>query len=213
MEFFGWKNWISWTRLLFWNSCVFQVRVGFFLFVLSCRATTILGYLPQELLGTSCYEYFHQDDLPHLAERHRKGRACCQSSLKKMFSVNMMPYSVQIHPRIPALVHEDISLLSNVLVLYELYLVKSILFYSLCVSSFSISCMFCIENKRWKHKSKLISLSPSTVLRTKEKIETNCYKFKTKYGSFVTLQSQWFSFINPWTKEVEYIVSTNTVIS
>ncbi|XP_012677796.2 aryl hydrocarbon receptor nuclear translocator-like protein 2 isoform X2 [Clupea harengus] len=87
------------------------------------RATTILGYLPQELLGTSCYEYFHQDDLPHLADRHRK------------------------------------------------------------------------------------------VLRTKEKIETNCYKFKTKYGSFVNLQSQWFSFINPWTKEVEYIVSTNTVIS
>ncbi|KAJ8268803.1 hypothetical protein COCON_G00114100 [Conger conger] len=87
------------------------------------RATTILGYLPQELLGTSCYEYFHQDDLPQLAERHRK------------------------------------------------------------------------------------------VLRSKEKIETNRYKFKTKYGSFVTLQSQWFSFINPWTKEVEYIVSTNTVIS
>ncbi|XP_029991953.1 aryl hydrocarbon receptor nuclear translocator-like protein 2 isoform X3 [Sphaeramia orbicularis] len=87
------------------------------------RATTVLGYLPQELLGTSCYEYFHQDDLPHLADRHRK------------------------------------------------------------------------------------------VLRSKEKIETNCYKFKTKYGSFVNLQSQWFSFVNPWTKEVEYIVSTNTVIS
>ncbi|XP_039617601.1 aryl hydrocarbon receptor nuclear translocator-like protein 2 isoform X2 [Polypterus senegalus] len=87
------------------------------------RATTILGYLPQELLGTSCYEYFHQDDLLHLADRHRK------------------------------------------------------------------------------------------VLRSKEKIETNYYKFKTKYGSFVTLQSRWFSFTNPWTKEVEYIVSTNTVIS
>ncbi|XP_072290969.1 aryl hydrocarbon receptor nuclear translocator-like protein 2 isoform X2 [Eucyclogobius newberryi] len=87
------------------------------------RATTILGYLPQELLGTSCYEYFHQDDWPHLADKHRK------------------------------------------------------------------------------------------VLRSKEKIETNCYKFKTKHGSFITLQSQWFSFVNPWTKEVEYIVSTNNVTS
>ncbi|KAL0962961.1 hypothetical protein UPYG_G00347730 [Umbra pygmaea] len=85
-------------------------------------ATIILGYLPQELLGTSCYEYFHQDNLQNLAERHRK------------------------------------------------------------------------------------------VLRSKEKIETNCYKFKTKHGSFVTLQSQWFSFINPWTKEVEFIVSTNRVL-
>ncbi|XP_070976810.1 basic helix-loop-helix ARNT-like protein 2 isoform X6 [Oncorhynchus clarkii lewisi] len=85
------------------------------------QATTVLGYLPQELLGTSCYEYFHQDDLRPLAETHRK------------------------------------------------------------------------------------------VLRSKEKIETSCYKFKTKLGSFVMLQSQWFSFINPWTKEIEFIVSTNRV--
>ncbi|XP_038852463.1 aryl hydrocarbon receptor nuclear translocator-like protein 2 isoform X1 [Salvelinus namaycush] len=86
------------------------------------QATTVLGYLPQELLGTSCYEYFHQDDLQHLAETHRK------------------------------------------------------------------------------------------VLRSKEKIETSCYKFKTKHGSFIKLQSQWFSFINPWTKEIEFIVSTNRVL-
>ncbi|XP_031687384.1 aryl hydrocarbon receptor nuclear translocator-like protein 2 isoform X1 [Oncorhynchus kisutch] len=86
------------------------------------QATTVLGYLPQELLGTSCYEYFHQDDLRPLAETHRK------------------------------------------------------------------------------------------VLRSKEKIETSCYKFKTKVGSFVMLQSQWFSFINPWTKEIEFIVSTNRVL-
>ncbi|XP_072311044.1 basic helix-loop-helix ARNT-like protein 2 [Eucyclogobius newberryi] len=87
------------------------------------QATNITGYLPQEVLGTSCYEYYHHDDLRHLAEKHRE------------------------------------------------------------------------------------------VLRSKEKIETQCYKFKTKYGSYVNLQSQWFGFTNPWTKEIEFIVSLNRVVS
>ncbi|XP_063213257.1 basic helix-loop-helix ARNT-like protein 2 isoform X7 [Chroicocephalus ridibundus] len=86
------------------------------------RATAILGYLPQELLGTSCYEYCHQDDHNHLAEKHKE------------------------------------------------------------------------------------------VLQNKEKVFTNSYKFRAKDGTFVTLKSQWFSFTNPWTKELEYIVSNNTVV-
>ncbi|KAJ8412859.1 hypothetical protein AAFF_G00104410 [Aldrovandia affinis] len=95
---------------------------GKFVFV-DQRATAILAYLPQELLGTSFYEYFHQDDIGHLAECHRQ------------------------------------------------------------------------------------------VLQMREKIGTSCYKFKVKDGSFIILRSRWFSFMNPWTKEVEYIVSTNTVVS
>ncbi|XP_045889228.1 aryl hydrocarbon receptor nuclear translocator-like 1b [Micropterus dolomieu] len=94
---------------------------GKFLFV-DQRATAILSYLPHELLGTSFYEYIHEDDIAHLAESHRQ------------------------------------------------------------------------------------------VLQMREKINTNCYKLKIKDGSFITLTSHWFSFMNPWTKEVEYIVATNTVV-
>lgn len=31
----------------------------------------VLGYLPQELLGTSMYEYYQHDDIPALAESHK----------------------------------------------------------------------------------------------------------------------------------------------
>ncbi|XP_076471328.1 protein cycle-like [Babylonia areolata] len=86
------------------------------------RATVILGYLPQELLGTSVYEYYHQDDIPCLGQVHRK------------------------------------------------------------------------------------------VLSTKEKVGTEVYRFKVKDGKFLHLKSICFGFRNPWTKEVEYIVSTNSVV-
>ncbi|KAL8601956.1 hypothetical protein ACOMHN_008448 [Nucella lapillus] len=86
------------------------------------RATVILGYLPQELLGTSVYEYYHQDDIMCMGQVHRK------------------------------------------------------------------------------------------VLSNKEKVQTEVYRFKLKNGQFLHLKSTCFGFRNPWTKEVEYIVSTNSVV-
>ncbi|KAL0280000.1 UNVERIFIED_CONTAM: hypothetical protein PYX00_001429 [Menopon gallinae] len=43
---------------------------GTFLFV-DQRATLMLGFLPQELVGTNMYEYFHQEDIRMLSEIHK----------------------------------------------------------------------------------------------------------------------------------------------
>ncbi|GAB0089841.1 CYCL [Sergentomyia squamirostris] len=94
---------------------------GKFLFV-DQRATLILGFLPQELLGTSMYEYYHHEDIPALAEAHK------------------------------------------------------------------------------------------SALQIPDKITTPIYRLRTKDGGFVRLQSEWKSFRNPWTKDVEYLIAKNSVI-
>ncbi|XP_014610302.1 PREDICTED: aryl hydrocarbon receptor nuclear translocator-like protein 1, partial [Polistes canadensis] len=94
---------------------------GKFLFV-DQRATLVLGFLPQELLGTSMYEYYHHDDIPHLAESHK---AALQSS---------------------------------------------------------------------------------------ERVTTQVYRFRNKSSNFVRLQSEWKSFKNPWTKDIEYLIAKNSAV-
>ncbi|XP_025073744.1 protein cycle isoform X2 [Pogonomyrmex barbatus] len=94
---------------------------GKFLFV-DQRATPVLGFLPQELLGTSMYEYYHHDDIPHLAESHK------------------------------------------------------------------------------------------AALQTSERVTTQIYRFRSKGANFVRLQSEWKSFRNPWTKDIEYLIAKNSAI-
>lgn len=85
------------------------------------RATLVLGFLQQELLGSSMYEYYHHDDISSVAECHKNA------------------------------------------------------------------------------------------LQNTEYTTTKTYRFRTKDGGFVKLQSEWKSFKNPWTKEVEYLLAKNTL--
>ncbi|EDS41082.1 circadian protein clock/arnt/bmal/pas [Culex quinquefasciatus] len=94
---------------------------GKFLFV-DQRATLVLGFLPQELLGTSMYEYYHHEDIPALAESHK------------------------------------------------------------------------------------------VALQGNQCVTTPVYRLRIKESGFVRLQSEWKSFRNPWTKEIEYLIAKNNVI-
>ncbi|KAF5278310.1 hypothetical protein FQR65_LT03579 [Abscondita terminalis] len=57
---------------------------GKFVFV-DQRATLVLGFLPQELLGTSMYEYYHHDDIKALYDFHN-------TALQTFDRVNTMVY-------------------------------------------------------------------------------------------------------------------------
>ncbi|XP_044271778.1 aryl hydrocarbon receptor nuclear translocator-like protein 1 isoform X3 [Tribolium madens] len=94
---------------------------GKFLYV-DQRATLVLGFLQQELLGSSMYEYYHHDDITSVAECHK------------------------------------------------------------------------------------------SALQNSECTTTKIYRFRTKDGGFVKLQSEWKSFKNPWTKEFEYLIAKNTLV-
>ncbi|NP_001107795.1 CYCLE [Tribolium castaneum] len=94
---------------------------GKFLYV-DQRATLVLGFLQQELLGSSMYEYYHHDDITSVAECHK------------------------------------------------------------------------------------------SALQNSEHTTTKIYRFRTKDGGFVKLQSEWKSFKNPWTKEIEYLIAKNTLV-
>ncbi|KAK2725956.1 protein cycle-like isoform X2 [Artemia franciscana] len=83
------------------------------------KATLIHGYLPQEILGTSVYEYLHAEDMLSLAASHK------------------------------------------------------------------------------------------AVLQKLEEVITPVFRFRTREGTFIRLQSRLRSFRNPWTKEVESILAKN----
>lgn len=51
-----------------------------------------------------------------------------------------------------------------------------------------------------------------SALQNSEHTTTKIYRFRTKDGGFVKLQSEWKSFKNPWTKEIEYLIAKNTLV-
>ncbi|XP_041366978.1 protein cycle-like [Gigantopelta aegis] len=86
------------------------------------KATFILGYLPQELLGTSLHEYYHAEDMISMTAFQKK------------------------------------------------------------------------------------------VLESKIKLESGVYRFRCKDGKYIHLKSTYCCFQNPWTKETDFILSTNVVV-
>lgn len=46
------------------------------------RVMNILGYKPPELLGKSCFDFFHPEDQTHMKESFEQGNVLCNASEK-----------------------------------------------------------------------------------------------------------------------------------
>lgn len=51
-----------------------------------------------------------------------------------------------------------------------------------------------------------------SALQNSERVTTKVYRFRNKEGNFIRLQSEWKSFKNPWTKDVEYLIAKNSLV-
>lgn len=71
-KYFSCWNYVTIIMIINLNKSWWQVKSIY-------RATLVLGFLPQELLGTSMYEYYHHDDIPHLAESHKAALQASES--------------------------------------------------------------------------------------------------------------------------------------
>lgn len=58
----------------------------------------------------------------------------------------------------------------------------------------------------------ILSESLNTALQSTEKVTTLVYRFWAKDNNFVRIQSEWKTFKNPWTKEIEFLAAKNFVI-
>lgn len=49
------------------------------------------------------------------------------------------------------------------------------------------------------------------ILQTTEKITTKLFRFRCKNNNFIQLQSEWKSFKNPWTADIEYLMGKHSI--
>lgn len=58
----------------------------------------------------------------------------------------------------------------------------------------------------------ILSESHNGALQTAGKVTTPIYRFWAKHNNLVRIQSEWKTFKNPWTKEIEFLAAKNYVI-
>lgn len=128
------------------------------------RAVPLLGYLPQDLIGTPVLLNLHPSDRPLMLAIHRKSKSTRDS----------------VHPHVlTAKTHISIVL-------------------------------FCSEDPL--NCFLFFSFHPPTVLQyAGQPFDHSSIRFFARNGEYITVDSSWSSFVNPWSRKVSFVIGRHKV--
>ena len=167
-----------------------------------CRVTSVLGFVPQELTGTSIYEYCHRDSLQSFSELHKEGSTLLfLYFFKKPGEAHELGGNGSLGSTLSAVPAKQGSLIF-----------KRKSWRSQVAGSKRINASpLWSFNFLWKTVV-TVSLRVA-VLSTDEPLSQNKHRLRSKSGSYVSIGTTARAFCNPWTKEREQIVCTHSLLS
>ena len=155
------------------------------------RAVPLLGYLPQDLIGTSLLTCIHPEDRPLMLSMHRKGEFSRNLNTCRMWfyalyyfqlksSLNYLPNSFillcDIIDTRPIETINEISFDRQVFLMFYPFVLSIVLKYA--------------------------GQSP---------FEHSPVRLCCQNGDYITLDTSWSSFINPWSRKVAFIIGRHKV--
>lgn len=146
------KSWLSWgTRDL---NIYFSILKTFFF---STRAVPLLGFLPQDLIGTPVLLNLHPSDRPLMLAVHRKSK--------------------------------------NTFV-YVIWYLPSFVFRSppLCLAPHSLTLLL-----------------PTVLQYAGQPFDHSSIRFCARNGEYITIDTSWSSFVNPWSRKVSFVIGRHKV--
>lgn len=125
----------------------------------------LLGFLPQDLIGTPVLCNLHPNDRPLMLAIHRKSKSIQDSLHPHVLMVNLTHISV-----------------------------------ALFGSEEPLNCFL------------FFSLHPPTVLQyAGQPFDHSSIRFFARNGEYITVDSSWSSFVNPWSRKVSFVIGRHKV--
>ncbi|KDR13789.1 Aryl hydrocarbon receptor nuclear translocator-like protein, partial [Zootermopsis nevadensis] len=180
------------------------------------RVMALLGYTPPELLGKSCFDFFHPEDQTHMKESFEQGvqmdrgadddghaSHCCLVAIGRL-QVTSTPNTSDLSGA-----NNNAEFISRHSMEGKFTFVDQRVMALLGYTPPELLGKSCFD---FFHPEDQTHMKESfeQVLKLKGQVMSVMYRFRAKSRDWVWLRTSAFAFLNPYTDDVEYIVCTNT---